>query len=604
MLCQTFVRRSFFLLFFAVSTPLLHAKAGHEPASGVLRHYPLAGALEVSPRTQIGITTAGAFPSDVPSSAFKVTGSHSGNHEGRVHISLDRGTIIFAPAVPFDLNESVRVELSANLSEGILIRDTFSFITVQIDPSGITSHRTGKLTAENALDTIPPPPPPPPPPPGDSVPWIEVFNVGTYLNPTPGNIYIAPGSPLPQAGSHLLVLNQDAKLTNSAFRNNSFDFELQENGERTYFSTSDSVYYGLDSNLRTIDTFRTRNGYPTDEHELRVFKDGSYTLLGITHSTIPLSDIVPGVPGSLPVDGGVIQRFDAAGNLIFEWRGVDHYDILDGVAFYVAGQALDFQHANSIDIDSNGNYLLSNRSLSEITKINGATGDIIWRFGGLHNQYTLVNDSLGFSCQHYARWLPNGHMLMFDNGNFHPDGQSRAVEYAMDETNFTATRVWQFYHTPAIYSQAMGSVQRLPNGNTFIGWGLNFQTIATEVTPDGQVAFDLSSQYQLLTYRALKYPTAVSALVSSTNPQPSGLSLVAASVPEGIDLAITAAQPSSATITMCDAAGRTVQNIFHSEIVSGTQHIGISTRPLASGVYFCVLRSAEGTVVRPVMVTH
>jgi hypothetical protein len=49
-------------------------------------------------------------------------------------------------------------------------------------------------------------------------------------------------------------------------------------------------------------------------------------------------------------------------------------------------------------------------------------------------------------------------------------------------------------------------MQRLNNGNTFIGWGTNTSPNADEVTPDGKVAFELTFGGSNVTYRAFRLP--------------------------------------------------------------------------------------------------
>jgi hypothetical protein len=66
------------------------------------------------------------------------------------------------------------------------------------------------------------------------------------------------------------------------------------------------------------------------------------------------------------------------------------------------------------------------------------------------------------------------------------------VEYALDLTAHTATLVWEFRHSPPIYTSFVGSVQRLASGNTAIGYGLAGH--ATEVTPDGGVVWEADLQ--------------------------------------------------------------------------------------------------------------
>jgi hypothetical protein len=170
--------------------------------------------------------------------------------------------------------------------------------------------------------------------------------------------------------------------------------------------------------------------------------------------------------------------------------------------------------------DHDGNWLASNRHLSEITKIDRSTGDIIWRWGGKNNQFRFVgdiDDSTGFHYQHDIRRLENGNYMMYDNGNFHTPPHSRSAEYALDTLDMTATLIWQYRNTPDTYGNFMGSSQRLPGGNTFIAWGgSTFQPITTltEVRPDGTKAFELTLTNRTVNYKGYRYPW------SGTAPEP------------------------------------------------------------------------------------
>ena len=130
--------------------------------------------------------------------------------------------------------------------------------------------------------------------------------------------------------------------------------------------------------------------------------------------------------------------------------------------------------------------------------------NIIWRLGGKNNQFTFINDNLGFSRQHDIRLFSTGDISLFDNGDYHPTQVSSAVEYKLDEANKTATLVRRIYHDN-IYTNTEGSVQEMPNGNRLISWGHNWDPVLTEVTPNDSIAFDLSYQNYFDTYRAFKY---------------------------------------------------------------------------------------------------
>jgi len=89
----------------------------------------------------------------------------------------------------------------------------------------------------------------------------------------------------------------------------------------------------------------------------------------------------------------------------------------------------------------------------------------------------------------------NGNILLFDNGNLHPVQASRAAEYQLDEQAMTATLVWEYRRNPDVFAPSRGSVQRLPNGNTIIGWGsapVRGYPQATEVTPEKEIVFEMS----------------------------------------------------------------------------------------------------------------
>ena len=238
----------------------------------------------------------------------------------------------------------------------------------------------------------------------------------------------------------------------------------------------------------------------------------------------------------------VIQEADSAGHVLFSWNSYDH-GFRESDA-YVTGPPplVDYMHINSIQITPDGDFLASFRNLSAVVKIartahdGYAEGDVIWQLGGKHNDFTFANDPFGGPCaQHTAYELPDGNLLLFDDGakadptlgpqtgDFCPDPnaqdpdltrtarpESRAVEYSLDETTHTATVVWS-YDPGDFYTAFAGSTQRLANGDTLIDWAFNGNPlnpipIATEVNAAGDVVWQLSSPDAAFSYRAFKFP--------------------------------------------------------------------------------------------------
>ncbi len=129
------------------------------------------------------------------------------------------------------------------------------------------------------------------------------------------------------------------------------------------------------------------------------------------------------------------------------------------------------------------------------------------------SEWSFANDPLnGFKNQHDVRVLANGHILLFDNGDGSNGRPSRAVEYAIDEKRKVATLIWE-YRSPEkeSFREFMGSVQRLSNGNTLIGWGTPRKEnvimknqpllIFSEIDPTGNVVREMSSNDSLISGR-------------------------------------------------------------------------------------------------------
>jgi hypothetical protein len=214
------------------------------------------------------------------------------------------------------------------------------------------------------------------------------------------------------------------------------------------------------------------------------------------------------VPGGRPdakVWDLVVQEQNDNKDVVFEWHSRNVFDIKDALHTVMTDTTVDYVHGNSVQLDLDGNLIISSRDLDEITKVDYKTGAIIWRLGGRHNQFTFVNDPRGFSWQHDVRRLPNGHLTVYDNGVYHKPQYSRGLEYEINEATKVITLVHEYRNTPNVYAEAMANVQRLPNRNTFIGWGTTWPT-ATEFHPDGTKAFEFSLPKKTVSYRVFRLP--------------------------------------------------------------------------------------------------
>lgn len=293
----------------------------------------------------------------------------------------------------------------------------------------------------------------------------------------------------------------------------------------------------LDSRFQEVARHETAGLVNTDGH------DG--LVLGNGHQILMASE--PNAETGL-VDA-VVQEVDHDGKVVFQWSsaGIADESVQPG--------ASDYAHINSVWLMKDGDLLVSLRHFSTVLKIARSDhdgfrrGDIVWRLGGRHSDFSFTDDDYpgGPCAQHTASELPNGHILIFDNGSggispnmcidpANPTGPTvartftRVTEYdlgtvdADPSTPETARLVWQWL--PGRYGFFAGSAQRLPNGNTMVGWAGLRDAIATEVNPAGETVWELADAVDptlpaYSTYRAAKFPVydAIAPRVSMTTPR-------------------------------------------------------------------------------------
>jgi len=167
------------------------------------------------------------------------------------------------------------------------------------------------------------------------------------------------------------------------------------------------------------------------------------------------------------------------------------------------GSEWEYFHANAVDLDNDGNFLVSSRNTSTIYKINRATGKIMWRLGGKKSDFKL-GPGVRFDWQHSIRAQPDGTYKLYDNSAAPPVRKaSRVLTLKLDTTAKTATLVSAFTHPRKLLSASQGNVERLPNGDVFVGWGS--QRWFTEFSPSGEVLFDGRLARGNDNYRAFRY---------------------------------------------------------------------------------------------------
>ena len=212
-------------------------------------------------------------------------------------------------------------------------------------------------------------------------------------------------------------------------------------------------------------------GFPSRFHDLIGREDGSYWLM--CDETREMDLTASGGVSQAKVTGTRVQHVAGDGSLLFDWSPFDHFAIDDLPAADRSGGTVNWTHGNAIDIDAEGNLLLSFRSLNEITKIDGRTGAVVWRIGGLRSNAGLENTpSPPFMRQHGLRATGNRELLLLDN--LGENAGSRAERYQVVDGGAAGLTLRQLRsYTPEQSTVAAlgGTTQPLPGGRALVAYG-------------------------------------------------------------------------------------------------------------------------------------
>ena len=188
----------------------------------------------------------------------------------------------------------------------------------------------------------------------------------------------------------------------------------------------------------------------------------------------------------------------------FYWRGCDQ-----------AENSEDWTHANSVWKDNQGSIIVSLRSLNQIISVSPDADSLEWRLGGPGSDFSFPDPGDQFYHQHTAQRLPNGNILLFDNGNARPPSEggqfSRALELELDFDSMEATKVWEYRFSPDLYAECCSSVERLANGNTVLVFGIDaaqdiccrtFTLVEADQAGNTVSVIEISSPGKAIQYRA------------------------------------------------------------------------------------------------------
>jgi hypothetical protein len=323
---------------------------------------------------------------------------------------------------------------------------------------------------------------------------------------SPGYLFIAPKKKVEEGGP--LILDNRGRVIwfLPVDRRGVTDFRVQRYRGKPVLTwwrgkSADDKRLGryslYDNSYRLIKYVRPGHGLSGDMHEFKITSRNT-ALMTLSHRVrVKTRNVLE----------GAFQEVDIrTGRVLFEWHSVGHVALTE--SYYrlprKPDRTYDYFHINTIEVDRDGNFLVSARNTHAIYKINRRTGAVMWRLGGKRSDFDL-GKGVRFGWQHDVRRQPDGTLTLFDN-EAAPKlrKQSRGLVLRVDERHKTVTLVHSFVHTPPLVAVDQGNMQRLSNGHYVVGWG--HQPYVTEFGPHGKPVLDLRfGRSGVDSYRAYRF---------------------------------------------------------------------------------------------------
>jgi hypothetical protein len=327
----------------------------------------------------------------------------------------------------------------------------------------------------------------------------------------PGYIFIAPKRGK-TAGPMIMDDNGQVVWFHPVQPKQATDFRVQQyrgkpvltwwGGGMPVLGVGRGKYVIADESYRTIAEIRPTRGLWYDLHEFQLTPRGTalFTAYHPTQTRVAGSKVW--------VLDSIVSEVDVASRrVVFRWHSLPHVAPTESELPIPkktsAKQPFDYFHVNSVDLDTDGNFIVSGRNTSAVYKIRRSDGAVLWRLGGKKSDFSQAK-GVSFHWQHDALRNPDGTITIFDNDAMPPRAKmSRALVLDVNEDAKTAQLVRSYSHPARLLSPHQGNVQELPNGDVFVGWG--GVPYFSEFTRDGRVLFDAKLAVGD-TYRAYRFP--------------------------------------------------------------------------------------------------
>ena len=317
----------------------------------------------------------------------------------------------------------------------------------------------------------------------------------------PGYLFIAPKMVVAQAGPMIMDNRGEVVWFKPLNTRGVTDFRVQKyrgkpvltwwRGRVSNVGVGDGWYVIYDTSYRPVAEVRAGNGLVGDVHEFLITKND--TALFTVYHRLPVDLSSVGGPAEGKIWDGILQEVDIqTGRVLFEWHSYPQVGIAESYAPPPKAKAgakappYDYFHMNSIEVEPNGNFLVSARNTHALYEIDRKTKKVLWRLGGKKSDFKM-GAGTNFAWQHDERRHADGTITIFDNGAAPPVEKFSRV-LVLRTSAKKATLVRSYHHPQRLLAPFEGNAQFLPNGNIVVGWGA--QPYVSELSRTGALLFD------------------------------------------------------------------------------------------------------------------
>jgi len=241
---------------------------------------------------------------------------------------------------------------------------------------------------------------------------------------------------------------------------------------------------------------------------------------GVHHEMIekvPGGNLLIGTRTLNHLDDAVVEIDRVTGEVVHFWDMADYVDINRPINWFIrTGDHTCWFHLNTVRYDPTDNTLVTSaRHQNLVVKFGYDDGKTKWILGNhknwtdQHTPYlltplnfntTLHEDQDWTYLQHTSTPLPNGNIMIYDNGASRPGftndptqdlqdilgldfifiyggydgiphGYARGVEYKVDPVAMTVEKVWEYTDFPTIPTSIIGSVYQIDEDHIMIAYG-------------------------------------------------------------------------------------------------------------------------------------